>query len=293
MTREVKLQHVRTIWQRLRARLQHRYRFILVDETSHRQSFVFAFTTGGVLAVVGAGIGLVLLANTALIVFTPLREFIPGYTDPEFKARQGEILNVIDSLEAKIASQDSLMISLRRVSGYTPADTGAQRRLQQQTSAAFAAAPRPVAVVNAVKQSPAESDLGPLPMLLIWPVQGNLTSRYSAAERHYAIDLAAAEQSMVRAVAAGTVILAEYSEQTGYVIGVQHAGGLVSFYKHNAMLLKRPGSWVNAGEAIAAVGNRGTHSTGPHLHLELWRAGQPIDPLLLLPPRQERLDTAD
>jgi murein DD-endopeptidase MepM/ murein hydrolase activator NlpD len=53
---------------------------------------------------------------------------------------------------------------------------------------------------------------------------------------------------------------------------------MVSFYKHNATLLKRTGAFVRAGEAVAIIGNTGKMSSGPHLHFELWLQGKPVDP---------------
>ncbi|MBZ0242725.1 MAG: M23 family metallopeptidase, partial [Bacteroidales bacterium] len=64
----------------------------------------------------------------------------------------------------------------------------------------------------------------------------------------------------------------------GYIIGLQHAGNFFSVYKHNAVLLKKEGDFVKAGEAIAIVGDSGELSTGPHLHFELWFNGIPINP---------------
>ena len=62
------------------------------------------------------------------------------------------------------------------------------------------------------------------------------------------------------------------------MIAVQHGNGLVSLYKHNRVLLKKPDDRVNGGEALAIVGNTGENSTGPHLHFELWHNGEPVDP---------------
>ena len=49
-------------------------------------------------------------------------------------------------------------------------------------------------------------------------------------------------------------------------------------YKHNAELLKKTGDKVQAGEAIAIIGNSGELSTGPHLHFELWHNGTALNP---------------
>ncbi|MEO0628195.1 MAG: M23 family metallopeptidase, partial [Bacteroidota bacterium] len=82
----------------------------------------------------------------------------------------------------------------------------------------------------------------------------------------------------VKACLPGVVFQSEYTSAYGFVIGIQHANNVISFYKHNSTLLKDVGSQVTAGEAIAIIGNTGTQSTGPHLHFELWRNGQVLDP---------------
>ena len=66
--------------------------------------------------------------------------------------------------------------------------------------------------------------------------------------------------------------------ETGYVVYIQHGSDLISVYKHNAELLKNTGDRVNAGEAIAIIGNSGEITTGPHLHFELWYNGTALNP---------------
>ncbi len=99
---------------------------------------------------------------------------------------------------------------------------------------------------------------------------------------HYGVDIVAEENALIHSVAKGIVMLAEYSDENGWVIGISSAGNVVTFYKHNSRLLKQLGSFVYAGEPIAVIGNSGENSTGPHLHLEVWRNGSPIDPAAYL-----------
>ena len=76
----------------------------------------------------------------------------------------------------------------------------------------------------------------------------------------------------------GTVVLASYTAETGYIIQLQHDNDLISIYKHNSVLLKKEGEKVRAGEVVAIVGETGEFSTGPHLHFEMWRNGVPLNP---------------
>ena len=110
------------------------------------------------------------------------------------------------------------------------------------------------------------------------PVECYVTDEYDKQKEHYGIDIAAKQDAPVKAVLDGKVISATYTLETGYVIEVQHANNLVSMYKHNSKLLKKPGNLVKAGDVIAFVGSTGELSTGPHLHFELWHEGRSLNP---------------
>ncbi|GGA12285.1 hypothetical protein GCM10011408_37250 [Dyella caseinilytica] len=94
---------------------------------------------------------------------------------------------------------------------------------------------------------------------------------------HGGIDLAARTGSPVYAVAAGTVIRAVYDRSYGNVVVIDHHNGYKTLYAHASKLLVKAGEKVKAGQQIAKVGSTG-HSTGPHLHFEIHRSGQRVDP---------------
>jgi murein DD-endopeptidase MepM/ murein hydrolase activator NlpD len=110
------------------------------------------------------------------------------------------------------------------------------------------------------------------------PLKGMVTEKYDKMSNHWAVDIVGLPNSRISAVLDGTVVFAGWTVETGYVIYLQHANDLISVYKHNAELLKQAGDHVDAGEAIAIMGNTGELTTGPHLHFELWHAGVPLDP---------------
>jgi len=110
------------------------------------------------------------------------------------------------------------------------------------------------------------------------PVEGIITERFNPKTNHFAIDIVSKEDEPIKVVADGTVIFSSWTQDSGYVIGVQHRGNLISIYKHNSDLLKNVGNFVTAGEVISIIGNTGELTSGPHLHFELWFKGNPIDP---------------
>ncbi|WP_194776017.1 M23 family metallopeptidase [Pararhodonellum marinum] len=110
------------------------------------------------------------------------------------------------------------------------------------------------------------------------PVKGVVTSPFSPTSNHLGIDVVATDNEPVKAIADGTVVLASWTLETGYVISIQHSNELISIYKHNSVLLKSIGDVVSGGEIISIIGNTGEQSTGQHLHLELWYKGNPLNP---------------
>lgn len=94
---------------------------------------------------------------------------------------------------------------------------------------------------------------------------------------HKGIDLAGKEGSQVKAVGAGVVTWSGNRFGYGYMVEVTHGNGFVTRYGHNSKLLVKVGDTVRKGQSIALLGNSG-HSTGPHLHLEVYRDGVAVDP---------------
>jgi murein DD-endopeptidase MepM/ murein hydrolase activator NlpD len=115
-------------------------------------------------------------------------------------------------------------------------------------------------------------------MYLLSPIKGDISLGYSLERKHLGVDVIAPKNTAVKAVADGYVISSDWTLETGNTLAIQHPNNLVSFYKHNSVLLKKPGDKVKLGEAVAIIGNTGEQTNGPHLHFELWKDGHPVNP---------------
>ncbi|OQX82978.1 hypothetical protein B6D60_11260 [candidate division KSB1 bacterium 4484_87] len=113
------------------------------------------------------------------------------------------------------------------------------------------------------------------------PVEGFLTTDFRRNDwfrpDHNGIDIATSRGTEVRASADGVVLFANWTDDLGNLIIINHLNGFQTVYGHNQVLLKREGNYVKKGEAIALLGNSG-RSTAPHLHFEVWKDGAPVDP---------------
>ena len=124
--------------------------------------------------------------------------------------------------------------------------------------------------------SSSESDLQEI--FLFSPIEGIVSDRFNPRTQHYGVDIVAKKNEPVKSVADGTVLMASWTQDAGYVMAIQHQSNLISVFKHNSDLLKEVGNFVSAGEIIAIIGNTGELTSGPHLHFELWYDGNPVDP---------------
>jgi len=105
-------------------------------------------------------------------------------------------------------------------------------------------------------------------------------SAFSTATRHRAIDYAAPAGTPIRAVGDGTVVFAGWSSAGyGNLTSIRHNGVYTTNYAHQSRILVHVGQKVTQGQTIGYVGSTG-FSTGPHLHYEMVKYGQKINPLI-------------
>lgn len=276
---------------RMLRKLRSKYRVLLINEATFEERFSLRLSRINVILLFLALFTLHGLFVTALIVFTPLKRYIPGYSDQQVKVNAYRATATADSLDRALAVRDAYITNLRQVlSGKLPADSATLvvPIKTPPTAADLKASPADSAMREQVRREEAYSvhtDVasglarsGLSGVFFFPPLRGVVTSTFDRQQGHYGIDIVTKADEAVKACLDGTVILSSWTSDAGYVMQVQHSSDLVSVYKHNAVLLKHLGDQVKAGEAIAIVGNSGELTSGPHLHFELWSRGEPVDP---------------
>ena len=266
------------------------YDFSVSGEGGSRRLFGFKATRRLAVALLVAAVLLVMVLTYLLIDFTPLRQTIRGY--PSRESRETALQNrlKIDSLEKQISLWAFQVGNIQRVmSGREPIDMDSIRTMRGDTTAADIYAAmyahqdsvlrglvEKEMALDAAQTSGVEQQIEGLKFFT--PVKGMVTEGFNQAINHPYIDIAAEENAPVYSILDGTVISAEWNDDTGYVMIIQHGYDLISVYKHNERLLKKPGDKVKVGTPVATVGSTGRLATDSHLHLELWHAGEAIDP---------------
>ncbi len=277
-----------TRWQRFRTKLTRPFRVTVKREESFEVTGVYNVTLASLLSLSLGLLVVISLLFFAVVAFTPLRRYVPGYGVADDRKEVVALNRRLREIEASLAANEKLTTNMQRVlvGDVDAYDEAAEAYLPETDSArAVDRIPEDALLREEVasgrsRSSASAVEVG-LPidqMRLASPIDGSLSGEFDPTGRHFGVDVVAPSGSPVKTVLDGYVVEAGYSMETGNVIAVQHPGNLLSFYKHNASLLKRTGDFVRAGEAIAIIGNTGTHTDGPHVHIELWHRGQPINP---------------
>jgi murein DD-endopeptidase MepM/ murein hydrolase activator NlpD len=268
-----------------------KYRFSVSNDTTFEEVWRIRLTQYNGFLLITFLVFFIIGATTALIAFTNLREFIPGY--PDVTMRRNILVNAIrlDSLEKELELRDKYFENLSAIiSGRQPASTLTLRdSARNYNSITFRTSPEDSALRAQVENEERYNlTLGPVApesvtslagLHFFAPVKGIVSGNFDPRTRHFGTDIVTKPKSPVNAVLDGTVIFTGWTMETGFVIQVQHSNNIVSVYKHNARLLKEPGDLVKTGEAIAIVGDSGElYTSGPHLHFEIWYKGSPLDP---------------
>lgn len=284
--------------------LDSAYTVVVMDEQGVNQPRRYEVHPKRILTAWGGSTLFVSLFIVSLVVFTPVRQLIPGYgTEAIRKAARVNDMRVAalsDSLRAqrkyirhlrslitgKVDSSSVSDIALpvapsERDPSSMPVKNVSAGDAHVQSASSMQAldhAPRAIQTVGWHKASSSQVALENLQLPMQPPVEGFPTRGFDARAGHFAVDIAVATGTPVRSVGDGYVILADWTQEGGYTVAVQHTGGFVSIYKHNERLLKHVGDRVHSRESIATSGNTGEITTGPHLHFEFWRNGLAQDP---------------
>jgi murein DD-endopeptidase MepM/ murein hydrolase activator NlpD len=269
-------------------KLLHKYRLVVLNEDTFEERFAIKLTRLNVFVIVSLLTILLIIGTTMLIAYTSLREYIPGYSSTSLKKRATELNYKTDSLQGVLVANEKYLESIKRVlTGDVSAieinkDSIIKAAEQDITHEDLTPSPEDLRLREKVdkedKYSLFESATSKVNFVLFPPANGSISEGYNINKKHFAVDIVVAKDTPIKATADGTVIFAEWTTQTGYVIIIDHGNGLISTYKHNASLTKSQGDLVKSGEVIALSGNTGELTTGPHLHFELWNDGYPIDP---------------
>lgn len=270
-----------------RQRLVYNYRLVVMNDESLEELFSFKLNRLNVFVFGGLSAIFLIVLTSVLIAFTPIKEYIPGYSSTKLKKTASTLVYKIDSLEQKLLINEAYIKSIKSllIGDIKKEDLSKNATIKQlsvkdvQLSAS--------ATDSAFRQDIEQKDRFSIferatkekEIVFFAPVKGQISGNYNPKNKHLAVDIVLVKGTPIKAVADGAVVFSGFTVKTGYVMLLEHSQGFLSVYKHNDILFKEQGDLVKSGEVIANSGSTGTLTTGPHLHFELWNNGYPVNPV--------------
>lgn len=205
------------------------------------------------------------------------------------KAQLDRQAQEIAQLEAELAQQTLQLHQQTEAKREILQDIAHDRALKEQALDEWEEESRQIAaMLRAMEQTPrGQARLArPFRGGFIRPVNGAIVSGFGMRyhpilkvnRMHNGVDIAAPHGTPIKAAADGEVIFAGYRRGYGNTIIIDHGGGVATLYGHCSALAVSEGQTVKQGQIIGYVGATGL-ATGPHLHFEVRRNGEPVNPL--------------
>ena len=260
----------------------------ILNENTLSEAFHMQLSRLSVFLIVSVFAILSFLLLSLIIFLTPIKHYLPGYSDASIRTDLVEQVLYVDSLQSQLDLQAMQLAVIKDIvaGNITPDSINTDSLTMTDWKQLSLDKSRREADFCADFEQTERYNLGSLEtphatvaQVFIKPVKGVVTHPFDPESHHLGIDVATSVDEVVLTALDGTVMMTDYSLDNGYIIGIQHADNYITFYKNCGQLLKSVGNKVNAGEAIAFVRNvQPSENATPYLHFEIWNQGQPINP---------------
>lgn len=267
--------------------IKFKYKLTIINENTLEEVVGIHVSKLNGLSVLLSACTVIFLIAAAIIAFTPLRNYLPGYMNSEVRSQIVANALRADSLQAALERQNRYVMNIQDIlSGQVKADTvqsidsltnlRAEKLMERsKKEEEFRKQYEEKERYNLTAVTDVRDAAG---LIFYRPLRGVMSAGFNPEKRHFGIDLTASPNESILAALDGTVIMAAYTAEWGYVIQIQHPQNFISVYKHCGSLMKREGEQVKGGEVIALVGKSTEDGDQPHLHFELWHRGNPTNP---------------
>lgn len=278
----------------LKKHLKNTYRLVITNDETFEEISSYRLSLFNIYTLVSIAFVSTALLVIGSIIFTPLKRYIPGYADYKASAEYIALNKQITKMEETIDAHDKYAENFRKILVGDIQPMAEDEKVATEFHDSLIQVERiaedeqlrqemQLEQIRQVSTKGKEEQREVIKQRLEQihfsaPLNGEISAGFMKEKKHFGIDILAPKNTPIKAILDGVVVSADWTLETGHSLCIQHPNNVISFYKHNSKLLKTTGDVVNAGEAIAIIGNTGTLSDGPHLHFELWYKGKPINP---------------
>ncbi|MHC5201111.1 murein hydrolase activator EnvC family protein [Myroides sp. LJL119] len=281
-----------------KTKLLDKYRVVIVNDRTFEDVKTFKLNVLNVWMAITTLIFLLIFSTVLLLVLTPIKEYIPGYSSSDLKQQSIELTLKVDSLEAESKRNVAYINAIKRVlQGDIPITENSIDSLQISAKATeqlkdYKPSQKETELREMVKMEDKynlfpEANLK-VSEILFSPVDGEVVRNFDPSSAYFGVDFALAGTSPVKSIAKGTVLFTDWSIKDGYIVVVLHREGIVSVYKHLTSLIKNEYDTVQSGEVLGLFDTSDQQTALspttilPNFYFELWKDGFPLDPSLFI-----------
>ncbi len=266
--------------------IKFKYKLTIINENTLEEVVGIHVSKLNGFSVLLAACTVIFLLAAIILVFTPLRNYLPGYMNSEVRSQVVTNALKADSLVEALDRQNQYIMNIQDIfSGKVSVDT--VQSIDSLTTI------RTNELMNRSKEeddfrrkyearqkaeSAAEEDHKLPDLLFFRPTKGIVMKDFAPSRQHYGVDMAAAMDESIVAAMDGKVMMVEQTADKGFLIQIQHEQNFISIYKHCGAPRKKEGDRVKGGEVIALAGTEDEGKHVSYVHFELWHEGTPIDP---------------
>ena len=268
--------------------IRFKYKISILNENTLEEVFHIRLSKGTVFGACFTIAIVYFFLIAFLIIKTPLRGFLPGYTENINLWNQlTQDALVVDSLSEQLNIQVQYMEGLRAVMTGKVALDSSMSAKELKAISTEKISYEPSDRENAYRDSFEASEIENLNIfnstseeiektyLMCAPAKGRVVDTFDIRKRVYGTTIVAIQNSSVLAVLDGMVISSDLSFNNLYVLSIQHADNIVTVYKSRQPFIKQQGVKVHAGEILTTFRN----GMDSHFEFELWKDGVAVNPL--------------
>lgn len=266
--------------------IKFKYKLTIINENTLEEVVGIHVSKLNGFSVLLAACTVIFLLAAIILVFTPLRNYLPGYMNSEVRSQVVTNALKADSLVEALDRQNQYIMNIQDIfSGKVSVDT--VQSIDSLTTI------RTNELMNRSKEeddfrrkyearqkaeSAAEEDHKLPDLLFFRPTKGIVMKDFAPSRQHYGVDMAAVMDESIVAAMDGKVMMVVQTADKGFLIQIQHEQNFISVYKHCGTPRKKEGDRVKGGEVIALAGTEDEGKHVSYVHFELWHEGTPIDP---------------
>lgn len=266
-----------------RSREKHKLTFI--DDSTYQEKWSFRVSSFNLISLLGLYTIIIIVSLFSLVKYTGLKSVFTGNNAYENEIALHSNRKLIDSLYATTRANELYLNDLREIlnggmfqdsssnflgdtlENYTPdfskneSDSILRAKIESNLAAGISN-----------HQTTTSLDF------FFTPVNGLVSHSFDKEKGHFGVDIVTLADEPIKACLEGRIVLTGWTQAEGQIVVIQHRGDLLTIYKHCSSILKKRGDFVQTGDPVAIVGNSGELTSGPHLHFEMWKNGQVLDP---------------